>query len=76
MVEAGHALTSRRACGGQAEMDGLGGLDLKTTVQAGFTGWAQNWGHVRYDWIGKAEGTWNHRELALRLRSEGSMSVR
>jgi len=37
LTETGHASTSRRSCGGQAEMDGLG---LKTTTQAGFPVWA------------------------------------
>ena len=34
-METGHAPTSRRSRGGQAKMDGLGGLGHKTTVQAG-----------------------------------------
>jgi hypothetical protein len=36
LMEAGHASTSRESRGGRVEMDGLGGLGLKTTVQAGF----------------------------------------
>jgi len=32
LAETGHASTSRRSHGGQAEMDGLSGLGLKTTV--------------------------------------------
>ncbi|KAG2561603.1 hypothetical protein PVAP13_8KG224801 [Panicum virgatum] len=36
LMETGHALISRRSRDGQAEMDGLGGLGLKTTAQAGF----------------------------------------
>ncbi|PUZ48089.1 LOW QUALITY PROTEIN: hypothetical protein GQ55_7G217500 [Panicum hallii var. hallii] len=35
--EVGHASTSRS---GHAEMDGLGGLGLKTTMEAGFPVWA------------------------------------
>jgi hypothetical protein len=34
--EVGHASTSRRSRSGYAEMDGLGGLGLITTMEAGF----------------------------------------
>jgi len=34
--EVRHVPVSKRTCGGQVEMDGLGGLGLKTTMQAGF----------------------------------------
>jgi hypothetical protein len=39
LAEAGYASTSRRSHSGQVEMDGLGGLDLKTTMQAGLPVW-------------------------------------
>ncbi|PUZ56158.1 hypothetical protein GQ55_5G273400 [Panicum hallii var. hallii] len=34
--EVGHTSTSRRSRSGHTEMDGLGGLGLKTTMEAGF----------------------------------------
>ena len=40
LAEAGHASTPRRSRGGQAEMDGLDGLGLKTIGEAGFPVWA------------------------------------
>ena len=36
----GHASTLRRSRSGHAEMDGLGGLGLKTTMEVGFPVWA------------------------------------
>jgi hypothetical protein len=38
--EDGHTSTSRRSRSGHAEMDGLGGLGLKTIMEAGFPVWA------------------------------------
>ena len=39
LAEAGQESTSRRTLAGQAEVDGLDGLGLKTTVQAYFLIW-------------------------------------
>ena len=33
LAETGHGSISRRSRGGQTEIDGLGGMDLKTTVK-------------------------------------------
>ncbi|KAK8448404.1 hypothetical protein SEVIR_7G001552v4 [Setaria viridis] len=40
LAETGHASTSRRSRGGQAKIDGLGGLGLKTTALVGFPVWS------------------------------------
>jgi len=55
LAETGYASTSRRSRGGQAEMDGLGGLGLKTTRQAAFLVWASK-PRARPVWPGVRDG--------------------
>jgi hypothetical protein len=57
----GHASTSRRSRSGHAEIDGLGGLGLKTTMEAGFLVWASKPRRTRCGRASGMEGTWHHR---------------
>ena len=78
VAKAGHASSSERSREAQAEMDDLGGLGLKTTVQAYFLVWPQNRRRVRCSRIGKADGTWRHRETSIETKRtrEGGVSIR
>jgi len=78
LAETGHASTSRRSCGGQVEMDGLGGLGLKATVHAGFSVLASKPGRVRCGCIVEVEGIWRYREACVETKQnrEDGVSVR
>jgi len=64
--------------GGQAEMDELGGLSLKTTRQADFPVWASKSGVHPVPPDGEVEGSWRHREACVEVKQsrEGGMLFR